>query len=35
MSDGSHWIDVHEINVAQGACVDDEEGTLGSGKTFP
>jgi sulfur-oxidizing protein SoxY len=36
MSDGSHWMDVHEINVAQGACVDDEEGTLGSGKsTFP
>lgn len=36
MSDGSHWMDIHEINVAQGACVDDEEGTLGSGKsTFP
>jgi sulfur-oxidizing protein SoxY len=35
MSDGSHWIDVHEINVAQGACVDDEEGTLSGKSTFP
>jgi sulfur-oxidizing protein SoxY len=35
MSDGSHWMDIHEINVAQGACVDDEEGTLSGKSTFP
>jgi sulfur-oxidizing protein SoxY len=29
MSDGSFWSDTREINVAQGACVDDVEGTLG------
>ena len=31
MSDGSWWSDTREINVAQGACVDDVEGTLGNG----
>jgi sulfur-oxidizing protein SoxY len=30
LKDGSLWYDVREINVAQGACVDDTEGTLGS-----
>ncbi len=30
MKDGSWWYDQREINVAQGACVDDTEGTLGS-----
>jgi len=30
LSDGSLWSDTREINVAQGACVDDVEGTLGS-----
>jgi sulfur-oxidizing protein SoxY len=29
LSDGSVWSDTREINVAQGACVDDVEGTLG------
>jgi len=29
MTDGSYWFDMREINVAQGACVDDAEGTLG------
>ena len=35
MSDGSFWSDTREINVAQGACVDDTEGTLGSGSRSP
>ncbi|MEJ0071526.1 MAG: thiosulfate oxidation carrier protein SoxY [Pseudomonadota bacterium] len=30
LSDGSFWSDTREINVAQGACVDDVEGTLGN-----
>ena len=30
LKDGSWWYDQREINVAQGACVDDTEGTLGS-----
>jgi sulfur-oxidizing protein SoxY len=35
LSDGSWWSDTREINVAQGACVDDTEGTLGSGSQSP
>jgi sulfur-oxidizing protein SoxY len=31
LKDGSFWSDTREINVAQGACVDDAEGTLGGG----
>jgi sulfur-oxidizing protein SoxY len=30
LNDGTFWSDTREINVAQGACVDDVEGTLGN-----
>ena len=30
LKDGTTWYDMREINVAQGACVDDTEGTLGN-----
>ena len=35
LKDGSYWSDMREINVAQGACVDDDEGTLGSAGDGP